>query len=82
MKVLLEQAMNEGTTNMEIAQKKVEGRMKKFYSDNCLINQVYCLEDSNDYTIKKMIDEYQKNYDIQIELTKMAVFNLGEIQSE
>jgi len=46
-KVLKEQAINEGKP-ADIAEKMVEGRMKKFYKENCLVNQLFIKDDSID----------------------------------
>ena len=39
--------MNEGTDNLDIATKKVEGRMKKFYADVVLLEQNFVIENEN-----------------------------------
>ena len=78
MKILLDQAINEGTTDLEIAQKKVDGRMKKFYIEKCLINQPYCLDDGNDFTIKKLIKNYENELNLKIIIKQMILYNLGE----
>lgn len=43
--VLIEQAKNEGKPEA-IAEKMVEGRIRKFYEENCLLDQKYIRDDS------------------------------------
>ena len=68
-KVLKEQAMNEGKP-AEIAEKMVEGRMKKFYKENCLVNQLFIKDDSVD------VQTYLKNN--SSELVSMTRYEVGE----
>ena len=68
-KVLKEQAMNEGKPQ-DIAEKMVEGRMKKFYKENCLVNQLFIKDDSID------VNTYLKNN--SSELISMIRYEVGE----
>ena len=68
-KVLKEQAMNEGKS-ADIAEKMVEGRMKKFYKEQCLIDQVFIKDDSID------VSKYLSNNDA--ELISMTRYEVGE----
>ena len=68
-KVLKEQAMNEGKP-AEIAEKMVEGRMKKFYKENCLVNQLFIKDDSID------VNTFLKNNNS--ELISMTRYEVGE----
>ena len=68
-KVLKEQAMNEGKP-ADIAEKMVEGRMKKFYKENCLVNQLFIKDDSVD------VQTYLKNN--SSELVSMTRYEVGE----
>lgn len=67
--VLIEQSINEGKTE-EIAQKMVEGRIKKFYQDVVLLNQSFIKDSSID------IATYLKNN--QAALIDMVRFEVGE----
>lgn len=67
--VLTEQAINEGKPK-EIAEKMVQGRLKKFYSEVCLNEQQF-IKDGN-VTIK----DFLKNNDM--ELVKMVRYEVGE----
>ena len=68
-KVLKEQAMNEGKP-ADIAEKMVEGRMKKFYKEQCLIDQLFIKDDSID--VKKYLDNNKA------ELISMTRYEVGE----
>ena len=68
-KVLKEQAMNEGKS-ADIAEKMVEGRMKKFYKEQCLIDQLFIKDDSMD------VKTYLKNNNS--ELISMTRYEVGE----
>ena len=68
-KVLKEQAMNEGKS-ADIAEKMVEGRMKKFYKEQCLIDQVFIKDDSID------VSKYLSNNNA--ELISMTRYEVGE----
>ncbi len=68
-KVLKEQAMEEGKS-ADIAEKMVEGRMKKFYKENCLIAQEFIKDGSID------VQTYLKNNNS--ELVSMIRYEVGE----
>jgi len=68
-KVLKEQAMNEGKS-ADIAEKMVEGRMKKFYKEQCLIDQAFIKDDSID------VSKYLSNNNA--ELISMTRYEVGE----
>ena len=50
------QALNEGK-KPEFVDKIVEGRLKKYYSENCLLNQIYIKDESRKTTIKDMLND-------------------------
>ena len=68
-KVLKEQAMNEGKS-ADIAEKMVEGRMKKFYKEQCLVDQAFIKDDSVD------VQTYLKNNNA--ELVSVVRYEVGE----
>ncbi len=68
-KVLKQQAMNEGKPEA-IAEKMVMGRIKKFYEENCLVEQAFIKDDS------KKISELLKSGNTSI--AKFAFFVMGE----
>jgi len=67
--VLLEQAKAEGKPE-DIAQKMVEGRMRKFYEEVCLLEQIFVID--NESKISKLVD------DAGAKLTGFVRFQLGE----
>ena len=67
--VLLNQALNEGKPQA-IAEKMVMGRIKKFYEENCLVEQAFIKDDS------KKICELLKSGNTSI--AKFAFFVMGE----
>ena len=67
--VLKQQAMNEGKPEA-IAEKMVMGRIKKFYEENCLIEQAFIKDDS------KKIADLLKGAGVSI--NKFAFFVMGE----
>ncbi len=66
---LLEQAKAEGKPE-EIAQKMVEGRMRKFYEEVCLLEQIFVVD--GETKISKLLD------DAGAKLTGYVRFQLGE----
>lgn len=69
------QALNEGKPE-KIIEKMVEGRIQKYYKENCLIEQVWVR--NADYTITKYLAEKSKEVGSQIAITKYARFERGE----
>lgn len=69
------QAMNEGKPE-HIAEKMVEGRIQKFYKENCLIEQVWIR--NADYTISKYLQEKSKEVGAPITITRFVRFEKGE----
>ncbi len=67
--VLKQQAMNEGKPEA-IAEKMVMGRIKKFYDENCLLEQAFIKDDS------KKINELLKGANTAI--AKFAFYVMGE----
>ena len=67
--VLIDQAMAEGKPE-EIAQKMVEGRMRKFYEEICLMEQTFVID--NESKISKLVE------DAGAKLTGYVRFQLGE----
>ncbi len=69
------QAMNEGKPE-HIAEKMVEGRIQKYYKENCLLEQVWIR--NGDYTITKYLQEKSKEVGAPITVTKFVRFEKGE----
>ena len=67
--VLKQQAMNEGKPEA-IAEKMVMGRIKKFYEENCLVEQAFIKDDSK--KISELLNAGKTS------IAKFAVFVMGE----
>ena len=73
--ILAQQIVNEGKPEA-IAQKIVNGRMGKFYKENCLVEQVYVKD--NDLTVQKYADQVGKELGAPIAVTGFVRFAKGE----
>ena len=73
--VLIEQAKASGKPQ-EIAEKMVEGRMKKYYQEVVLLEQTSVID--GETKIADVIANAAKDSGTSIELTAFARFNLGE----
>lgn len=69
------QALNEGKPE-KIIEKMVEGRIQKYYKENCLTEQVWVR--NADYTITKYLAEKSKEVGSPITITNYARFERGE----
>ena len=69
------QALNEGKPE-NIVEKMTMGRMKKYYKENCLLEQVW-VKDA-DYTITKYLQEKSKAIGSEITVTEFVRFERGE----
>ncbi|SCN21933.1 Elongation factor Ts [Clostridium sp. N3C] len=69
------QAANEGKP-ANIVEKMVEGRVKKYFKEVCLLEQVWVK--NPDYTITKYIEEKSKEVGAPITVTRFVRFERGE----
>ncbi len=72
--VLIEQAKEAGKPE-EIAIKMVEGRMRKFYEENCLIEQAFVIDP--DVSVGKAVENLAKELGAEIKLTGYVRYELG-----
>lgn len=72
--ILMAQAINEGKP-ANIAEKMVEGRIKKFYKEFCLLEQDFVK--NPDYTVSKYIDEQSKSIG-ELKLISFVRYEVGE----
>ena len=68
-------AINEGKP-ADIAEKMVEGRIKTFYEDNCLLNQKYVKDTSK--TIEQVIIEATAQIGEKISVRRFVRYEMGE----
>ncbi|SHJ42446.1 elongation factor Ts [Hathewaya proteolytica DSM 3090] len=69
------QALNEGKPE-KVIDKMVEGRVKKYYKENCLVEQVWVK--NPDLTIEKYLSEVSNKVGAPITVDKFAKFEKGE----
>lgn len=80
--ILINQAKNEANDNMPedkkemIAQKKVEGRLKKYFKEVCLLDQAYIK--NPDLTIEQYLRDTANNVGENIKIRRFARFEVGE----
>lgn len=70
-----EQALNDGKPEA-IIDRIVEGRLKKFYADNCLMNQQFIKDDSK--TVETMVKEMIGSIGENIKVRRFVRFEVGE----
>lgn len=73
--VLTEQAVASGKPP-EIAEKMVEGRLRKYYEEVCLTEQVFVID--GETKISKFVESAAKDAGAEIKLTGFVRFQLGE----
>lgn len=69
------QALNEGKPE-KILDKIVEGRLEKFYADECLEDQAFIKDESK--TVKQLVTEMIAKIGENIKIRRFARFELGE----
>lgn len=80
--ILVNQAINEANENMPedkkkmIAEKKVEGRMKKYLAEVCLLNQPYIK--NPDQTVESYLREVANEVGENIKIRRFARFEVGQ----
>lgn len=73
--VLREQAKTSGKTD-DIIEKMLEGRMRKFYEEICLLEQVFVMD--GETKISKVVENAGKELGAPVKLVSYARFQLGE----
>ena len=75
MEIYKELSRKEGKPE-NILEKIAQGRMNKFYQENCLYEQAFVKDNSK--TVKSLIDEFNKKYNTQIKIAHFKRFHLGD----
>jgi len=70
------QALNEGK-KPEFVDKIVDGRLKKFYAESCLLNQVYIRDEIKKITIKDMLQNLIAVIGENIIVSRFSRFQVG-----
>jgi elongation factor Ts len=73
--ILRNQALNEGKPE-KIVDKMVEGRMNKYYEENCLLEQTFVKD--QDKTIEQLLNEKVSAIGEKISIRRFVRFELGE----
>ena len=73
--ILLQQALNEGKP-ANIAERMVEGRIKKYYEDNCLLEQKFVKDP--DKTINQVVVEATAQIGEKLSVRRFVRFEMGE----
>jgi len=71
-----QQALNKGK-KPEFVDKIVEGRMKKFFQENCLLNQIYVRDEAKKLTIKDMLNDLIAAIGENIQVGRFSRFQVG-----
>ncbi len=61
-----------------MADKIIEGRLKKFYDDNCLLNQNFVRDESGKLTVKALIEQLSVKVGEKISVRRFQRFQVGE----
>ena len=70
------QALNEGK-KPEFVDKIVDGRMKKFYAENCLLNQIYVRDQTQKTTINDLLADLVAKIGENIKVGRFTRFEIG-----
>lgn len=73
--ILKAQALNEGKP-AAIIDRMVEGRVKKYYEENCLLKQAFVKDPS--ITIEKLVKEYSDKMGKNLTVKRFVRFEMGE----
>jgi elongation factor Ts len=61
-----------------ILEKIATGKLNKFYSENCLFEQVYIKDTTSSKTVGNLIEDYNKNNSSQSKISLFKRFHLGD----
>ncbi len=73
--ILKAQALNEGKP-AAIVDRMVEGRVKKYYNEFCLVNQIFVK--NPDLTIEKLVKDYSAKMGKELSIKRFVRFEMGE----
>jgi len=71
------QALNEGK-KPEFVEKIIEGRLKKFYAESCLLSQVYIRDEARKKTIQDLLHELVGKIGENMVIKRFSRFKIGE----
>ena len=73
--VLIEQAKSSGKPQ-NIIEKMIDGRIKKFYEEICLLEQVFVMD--NDKKVLDVLKTFEKENGKTVEIQEYCLYVLGE----
>lgn len=73
--VLMEQAKSSGKPQ-NIIEKMIEGRIKKFYEEICLLDQTFVMD--TDKTVSDVLKTFEKENNTKVEIQEYCLYILGE----
>jgi elongation factor Ts len=73
--ILMEQARDSGKAE-EIIEKMVDGRLRKYYSEICLLEQPFVIDP--DITVEKAVEAVSLRVSAPIKISKFIRFSLGD----
>jgi len=71
------QALNEGK-KPEFVEKIIDGRMKKFFKENCLLDQIYVRDEEHKKTIQDILNELIAKIGENIVIKRFIRYEVGE----
>jgi elongation factor Ts len=66
----------------QVIEKIIEGKLEKFYSDNCLLDQIFIKDSDQKKTVKDLVTEKIAKLGENIIIRRFARFQLGEIKQD
>src|SRR4030042_3962971 len=66
----------------QVIEKIIEGKLEKFYADNCLLDQVFIKDPDQKKTVKDLVTEKVAKLGENIIIRRFARFQLGEINQD
>ena len=66
----------------QVIEKIIEGKLEKFYADNCLLDQVFIKDPDQKKTVKDLVTEKIAKLGENIIIRRFARFQLGEIKQD
>jgi elongation factor Ts len=70
------QALNEGK-KPEFVDRIVEGRLKKFYAESCLLNQIYVRDEAGKATVKDLLNELIAKIGENVVINRFIRYEIG-----
>ncbi|MFC1552135.1 translation elongation factor Ts [Candidatus Latescibacterota bacterium] len=70
------QALNEGK-KPEFVEKIVEGRVKKFYAESCLLNQIYVRDEAGKATVKDLLNDLIAKIGENVVINRFVRYEIG-----